>query len=199
MRPRRAGLGTMSGMRARIGAWAATAAVLAVAGCATVGGVQVEGPASQVKAPPTSPPTSSGQAPSADAIAVLRADALVGEKIKAQLKPCGDSRYPVDVRFDDLTGDGNPELIASVRACSGSQAAPYATRGVLGNFIYELTTTPAKRLFGSEDPGGAIKVEPGIGFVLSHPVYEPADRSCCPSGAETTVYRWSGTVFEEYK
>lgn len=188
-------------MRRQIQASVALATALcALAGCATVGGVQVEGPASQVKPPPTSPPTSSGQAPSADAIAILRGDPQVSEKIKLLLKPCGDSRYPVDTRYFDLTGDGPADLVVSLRACAASQSGPSVTRGgLLASYIYDLTAHPPRRLFGIEEPGSIIKIEPSVGFVISRPVYEAADRPCCPSGEDVTIYRWSGTAFEEYR
>ncbi|WP_211305398.1 hypothetical protein, partial [Crossiella equi] len=70
-------------------------------------------------------------------------------------------------------------------------------RTAVANYIYDLAVVPPRRLFGVEEAGVTVSVEPSVGFVLTRARYEPADKSCCPSGQDVSVYRWNSTAFEE--
>jgi hypothetical protein len=178
--------------------------VLVLSACATAGGVQVEGPASQVKPPPTTPPPPSDVTPSVDAVTVLRADPKVSDKIKAALTPCLEDQYPVSSRYVDLTRDGVPELIVTVLTCDSKVTSPIDVNGVyfyyaLANYVYSVKATPTTQLFASENPGEYLNPQPEYGFTLARPSYRPKDKSCCPTDQQTVAYKWTGTTFESRK
>ena len=165
-------------------------------GCATRGGVAVEGRASQVKPPPSTPPPVTGALTSADTVSVLRADPKVNDKVKGMLKPCPDGRYPLDQRYLDLTQDGAVDLIATVQMCLGKAPAAYNPRGGIASYIYDLKTVPPAQLLAVEESAEVVP-EPSYGVMVVRSEYQASDRSCCPSGKAVAGYRWNGTAFEE--
>ncbi|MFC0113620.1 hypothetical protein [Kibdelosporangium aridum] len=173
-------------------------------GCATAGGVRVEGVASQVKPPPSTPPQPSGVTPSFDPVALLRTDPKVNDKIKSQLAPCPQTgRFPVDSRYVDLTGDGVAELLVTVTYCDFSAALGKAldsTRftGTLANYVYNVVANPPVDLLALEEPGIILDQDDGVVQVTNWE-YRSNDPSCCPSQRITKLYRWTGTMFERIK
>jgi hypothetical protein len=181
-------------------------ALLAAAGCATGGGVAVEGRASQVTPPPTppTPPTlPSGTPASADAVGVLRADPAVDAKVKVTLVPCVGGYYPIDDRYVDLTGDGEAELVVTLLNCPEAREAKGMSAYTLGpgyaGYAYDLATDPPTRLLGVE--GGGVDLVPYTGagndLALIRSSYEARDDPCCPSGQTFTLYRWNGAALVE--
>ncbi|MBP2320049.1 hypothetical protein JOF56_000434 [Kibdelosporangium banguiense] len=180
-----------------------TLAVMSLSACGPAnGGVQVEGRASQVTPPPSTPPPPSDETPSFDAVALLRADPKVSDKIKSTLTPCVQGRYPVDARYADVTEDGTADLIVTVVPCDSKAIvdAPDYLRGggVLANYIYDLKPKPPVDVFASEDPGQLVEQRNGILQVIRWE-YRTNDRSCCPSLQTSVLYKWSGTAFELFK
>ncbi|MFB9904055.1 hypothetical protein [Allokutzneria oryzae] len=179
-------------MRTAMRALGCAALALAAVGCATQGGVRVEGKASEAERPVTT--TVSGQPVTVDAVALLRGDAKVGEKIKLMLTTCENGRYPVDTRYVDVTGDGAAEVVVNVADCRGVAYAGYGYNRA--GYVYELRPgQPPAQIFGIEESGVLVQPDPGSGVVLVRSRYRAGDRSCCPSGEETTVYAWTGTGF----
>jgi hypothetical protein len=181
-------------------------ALLFLAGCATSGGVEVAGRASQVSPPPPPPTLPSGTPVSADPIATLRADPLVSDKIKGELAPCYSGAYPIDDRYVDLTGDGKAELIVTLLGCAERDklrpaAADAAGAGGYGyaGYVYDLATTPPTRLLGVE--GGGVDLIPYTGegndLAVIRSRYEVRDEPCCPSDQTFVLYRWNGARLVE--
>jgi hypothetical protein len=181
-------------------------ALLCASGCATQGGVEIAGRASQVSPPPSAPTLPSGTPASADPVAILRADPQVSAKIKDSLRPCDGGHYPADDRYVDLTGDGEAELVVLLVECPDL----YAKAGVpldsgmvrysgYAAYVYDLTTEPPTRLLGVEGP--AIDLVPytarGTDLVLIRSSWAPRDDPCCPSDQSVVVYRWNGTKLVE--
>jgi hypothetical protein len=177
--------------------------LLFLAGCATSGGVDVAGHASQVSPPPSPPTLPSGTPVSADAIAVLRADPLVSAKIKTELVPCSGGAYPTDDRYADLTGDGKAELIVTLVGCSREQKGAVMPSAVPGygyaGYVYDLATTPPTRLLGVEGVGVDLIPYTGEGNDLAviRSRYEARDEPCCPSDQTFVLYRWNGAQLVE--
>jgi hypothetical protein len=178
--------------------------LLCLAGCATSGGVEVAGRASQVSPPPAPPTLPSGTPVSADPIAVLRADPLVSDKIKAELLPCAGGGYPIDDRYVDLTGDGKVELIATLFGCvrQDKDLSPRASGAVgygYAGYVYDLATTPPTRLLGVE--GSDVDLIPFTGegndLAVIRSRYEVRDDPCCPSNQTFVLYRWNGAQLVE--
>lgn len=167
---------------------------LTLSACATTGGVQVEGPAAQVTPPPTSPPTPANLTPSADPVAILRADPKVSDQIKSLLTPCVVDHYPVDAKFSDVTGDGVPELIVAVTSCD-TKYAGLDYRDNVAEYVYNLKTTPPTQLLAVEQPSD-ILVEDATSLTVVYLRWLARDKSCCPSGVTQTLYRWTGTALE---
>lgn len=178
------------------------ACCLVLTGCATRGGVEVEGRASQVEPPPSTQPLPSGTPKSADAVAVLRADPRLDEKTKSLLAPCEYGAYPIDDRYADLTGDGEAELVVTVHGCPeqprvmDSQAAPYGTLTGYAGYVYDLSTDPPTRLLGVQ--GDLMDLvttgEPGQ-LILTRIGFEGTDEKFVSE--QLTVYMWDGTALVE--
>jgi hypothetical protein len=180
--------------------------LMLLAGCATAGGVRVEGVASQVTPPPSTPPPPSGVTPSFDPVALLRTDPKVNDKIKSVLTPCPQGgRFPVDARYVELTGDDVAELLVSVTYCDASAALgktqstydPTRGTGTLANYVYDVLAKPPVDLLALEEPGIIVARDNGVVQVISWE-YGPKDRTCCTSEI-SHVYRWTGTMFERIK
>lgn len=181
--------------------------VLVLAGCATQGGVEVAGRASQVSPPPSVPTLPSGTPSSADPVAVLRADPQVNPKVKASLVPCEGGQYPTDDRYVDLTGDGKAELVVLLLSCPVGQyakPAPLEELGVLGYsgyaaYVYNLATEPPTHLLGVEGASIDLVLYPGRGtdLVLIRSTWSARDDPCCPSDQSLVLYRWNGSRLVE--
>ncbi|HEX2132722.1 MAG TPA: hypothetical protein VHH15_14305 [Actinophytocola sp.] len=176
------------------------AVLLGTAGCATTGGVQVAGPASQVEPPPIEPPLPSGTPKSADAVAVLRADPAVSRKIKSMLVPCDGGSYPVVDSYADLTGDGVAELVVTVFPCKFSRVpAPVeATGGGIAGYVYDLAAEPPAPLLALEN-GVELLVDGENHLLALVSRYLSTDDPCCPTDERVTVYAWNGTDLVETK
>ncbi|MPZ86000.1 MAG: hypothetical protein GEV28_38765 [Actinophytocola sp.] len=181
--------------------------LLGVTGCATQGGVEVEGGASQVSPPPSAPTLPSGTPVSTDGVAVLRADPAMNAKVKSTLVPCAYGQYPVEERYADLTGDGRAELVITVLSCpakevrqkeSGAYLSSPAFGGYAG-YVYNLATDPPTRLLGVEESGLELVLNTGDGRDLTvvHSRYLPRDDPCCPTDQRLTLYRWNGAALVE--
>ncbi|SDM49068.1 hypothetical protein SAMN04489726_1890 [Allokutzneria albata] len=163
-----------------------------LAGCAAPSGVRVEGKAAEVERP--LPTTVAGQPVTVDVVALLRGDPKVNEKIKYMLSPCESGRYPVDSRYVDVTGDGISEVVLNVQECRLTAYTGYGYNR--SGYVYALPPgQPPVQLFATEESGVVVQPDPGSGLVLVRGRYRAGDRSCCPSGEETTVYSWTGTSF----
>ena len=177
--------------------------LLFLAGCATQGGVEVAGRASQVSPPPSPPTLPSGTPVSADPVAVLRADPKVDPEIKANLVPCDGGQYPTDDRYVDLTGDGEAELVVLLLDCPDARTSKAAAEGLIipyagyAAYVYDLTTDPPTHLLGVE--GQAIDVVPGKGkdLVLIRGTWSSQDDPCCPFDQSVVLYRWNGSKMVE--
>lgn len=184
--------------------------MLGVAGCATQGGgIEVEGQASQVSPPPTLPSLPSGTPVSADPVAILRADPLVDEKIKAQLTPCATGAYPVDDRYMDLTHDGKAELILTLYQCTvdekGMSEPEIYAKGLrvqppgYAVFVYNLASEPPTMLLALED--SAIEVVPSKvntdQLIVIRDRWAARDDPCCPTDQIVSTYQWDGTKLIE--
>jgi len=179
--------------------------VLLVSGCATQGGVEIAGRASQVSPPPSPPTLPSGTPASADSVAVLRADPKVNAKIKANLVPCESGQYPTDDRYVDLTGDGQAELVVLLLDCRDSQSAKAAADGLVipypgyAAYVYNLATEPPTNLLGVE--GQSLDLVPytrkGNELVLIRTTWSADDDPCCPFDQSVVLYRWNGSKLVE--
>jgi hypothetical protein len=177
-------------------------ALLGAAGCATSGGPEVAGRASQVEPPPPELPLPSGTPVSADAVAVLRADPEVSDEVRAALVPCEDGGgYPVDDRYADLTGDGVAELVVTVFPCKIVKEAAMLGIGFgLAGFVYDLSEDPPVNLLALQNGGVELLVggpEHGVMALLGG--YGPQDDPCCPTNQHFALYVWNGTTLVETK
>jgi hypothetical protein len=184
--------------------------LLAAAGCAIQGGVEVEGGASQVSPPPSLPTTPSGTPVSADPIAILREDPLVNPQIKAALVPCADGAYPIDDRYLDLTHDGKAELVLTLLQClPDEKAAPevYAKESGIRRstgyalFVYNLANEPPTQLLAVEDPAiEAVQSKVNSDqLVVIRNKWLAEDDPCCPTDQDVSSYQWDGTKFIEVR
>ncbi|CAM3320119.1 hypothetical protein KIPE111705_02020 [Kibdelosporangium persicum] len=178
-----------------------------LAGCATAGGVRVEGAASQVTPPPSTPAPPSGATPSFDPVALLRADTKVSDKIKSHLTPCAGGRFPVDSRYVDVTGDGVTELIVSVMVCDlkpvvdngGLDLEVVRGNGFIANYVYDILAKPPVALLALEEPGMILDQSKDGVVQIIHWQYRAKDPSCCPSQQVYKFFRWTGTTFEQFR
>jgi hypothetical protein len=175
--------------------------LLATAGCATQGGVEVEGRARQVSPPPSPPTLPSGTPVSADSVAVLRADPRVGAKVKSMLVPCEGGYYPVDDRYVDLTADGRSELVITLHGCSREFRVKglFAYEMGYAAYVYDLATDPPRRLLAVEDDAVDLVPYTGRGndLALIRSKWAVGDDPCCPSDQSFVLYRWNGTQLVE--
>lgn len=177
-------------------AMAGLAAVgLFAAGCSTGGsGVQDEGAAhaDSAKATPSPVPPSSStgyQFEVVDAVALLKNDPKVSDRVKADLKPCGGrNSYPVDTSYGNLTGSTSPDVVVNVLTCGDAVG--------MGTYVYRESDNKYENVFAAEEPAVYAAIDRGD-LVVTKQVYTESDPVTEPSGEEVTTYRWSAGKFTQ--
>lgn len=183
---------------------------LMLAGCgAGSQGLRKEGPASttwpseQADSPGSSTyessPASTSRKQKVDAIALVKKDPKVSERLKANLKPCGKSTataasgaknpskakgYPVDVAYGRLTGATASDLVINITTC---------TEGFgIGSYVYRKVGGAYENVFMDERPPVYADIAKGH-LRVTKLIYTANDSVCCPSGEDVTTYRWAET------
>ncbi|QDY78333.1 hypothetical protein [Streptomyces qinzhouensis] len=160
------------------------------AGCSAGGtGLRDSGPAPGEAAknpggPASSPP---GQIPGAgaktpDAVALLRKDPKVDPELKADLKPCAEGQYPVDVSLGHLTGGSVPDVVVNVTTCADAVA--------IGSFVYRLNGSAYQNVFMVTEPAVYSSIDRDE-LVVTKQVYEKTDPVATPTAEEVSTYRWT--------
>lgn len=168
---------------------------LLAAGCSAGGtGTRDEGPAgSQPVAQVTPSPGTTSTArptPRVDPVKLVKADPKVSERVRADLKPCAGSEYPVDTSYGTLTGGSSPDVVVNVMTCADSVG--------VGTYVYHREPDGAYRnVFTVEQPAVYGTIDRGD-LVVTAQVYEKKDAVAYPSGEEVITYRWAGSRFEEH-
>ncbi|MFG3285973.1 hypothetical protein [Streptomyces sp. NPDC048111] len=161
---------------------------LLVAGCSTGGtGTRDEGeaPRSDKVAHATPTPSASSPAPfnKVDPVRLLKADPKVSTRVKAQLKPCTKSEYPIDVTYGHLTGATGQDVIVNVMNCSDAVG--------LGAYVYRASGSSYDNVFTAEETPVYAEIDRGD-LVVTRQMYAPGDKPSFASSEVVTTYRWSG-------
>jgi hypothetical protein len=162
-------------------------------GCSTGGGgAQDEGAAhadSAATPSPVPPPSSAGrQAKTVDAVALLKSDPKVSDRVKADLKRCGKNSYPVDTSYGNLTGSTSPDVVVNVLNCGDMVG--------MGTYVYRESDKKYANVFAAEEPAVYATIDRGD-LVVTKQVYAKGDSVTEPSGEEVTTYRWSAGKFAQ--
>ncbi|GAA2346153.1 hypothetical protein [Streptomyces cuspidosporus] len=194
------------------GAFVGFAAIggLMLAGCgAGSQGLRKEGPASTTwpseqadssgSSAYESSPASTSRKQKVDAVALVKKDPKVSERLKANLKPCGKSTataatgaknpskskgYPVDVAYGRLTGATASDLVINITTC---------TEGFgIGSYVYRKVGGAYENVFMDERPPVYADIAKGH-LRVTKLIYTANDSVCCPSGEDVTTYRWAET------
>ncbi|MFJ3906650.1 hypothetical protein [Streptomyces sp. NPDC090025] len=172
-----------------------------VAGCSTGGtGSRDEGAArsSEVaSAAPASPPAASApsnsdearMAKKIDPIALIKGDPKIGERVKADLKPCTANAYPVDTSYGNLTGAASPDVVVNVMTCGDAVG--------IGTYVYREENNKYTNVFMAEDGAVYGTIDRGD-LIVTRQVYAKGDPVAYPSGEDVITYRWAGNKFSQH-
>ncbi|MFJ9807833.1 hypothetical protein ACIRTB_06365 [Streptomyces sp. NPDC101158] len=198
------GLGPAWSARERAAGVAAVAGLAAVgvfvAGCSTGGtGSRDEGAARPDEAASTAPVTPTPSASLAtegdtalkkvDAIALLKGDPKIGERVKADLKPCAADIYPVDTSYGNLTNSTAPDIVVNLMNCGDSVG--------IGTYVFREENNRYTNVFTAEDPAVYATIDRGD-LIVTKQVYAKGDPVAYPSGEDVITYRWTGNKFTQH-
>lgn len=166
-------------------------------GCSTGGtGTRDEGPAGSqpvAQITPRAVPTPSGTTPPVrrvDAVALLKGDPKVGERVRSGLRPCAGDAYPVDTSYGSLTGGTAADVVVNVMSCTDSVGVgTYVYRAGDGGSYENVFSVEVPAVYGTIDRGD---------FVVTTQVYGSKDPLAYPSGSEVVTYRWANDRFTEH-
>jgi hypothetical protein len=173
---------------------AATAACALACACAAVAGCAADGTGARGEGPAPSPSARRSSTAVAPAIArdpravagMVRSDTSVSERVRRELAPCDDSRYPVVTDAGDLTAGEGPDLVVNVMTCQdGVGVAAYVYREVNGKY---------ENVFADERPPVYGNVVGGR-LEIIHEVYQVDDPDLVPTGQDSAVYAWRTDCF----
>ncbi|MEX0169563.1 hypothetical protein [Streptomyces sp. LMG1-1-1.1] len=189
-RPRRAATAGVTAVAGLV------AAGLSLASCSTGGtGSRDEGAArtDEVAAAAPTPSVSATGGPQSaervDPIALLKADPKIGERLKADLKPCVADAYPVDASYGNLTNAPAPDVVVNVMTCGDAVG--------IGTYVYRMQSDRYVNVFMTEDPAVYATIDRGD-LVVTQQVYAQGDPVAYPSGEDVITYRWSGNRFIQH-
>ncbi|MEV5972866.1 hypothetical protein [Streptomyces sp. NPDC051921] len=200
----------MRGLRPAWGARERAAGVAAVAGLAAVGvlvagcstggtGSRDEGAARSDEAASTAPVTPTPSASLAkdgelafekvDPIALLKGDPKIGERVKADLKPCAADVYPVDTSYGNLTNSSAPDVVVNLMTCGDSVG--------IGTYVFREENDKYTNVFTAEDAAVYATIDRGD-LIVTKQVYAKGDPVAYPSGEDVITYRWTGNKFTQH-
>ncbi|MEV4944105.1 hypothetical protein [Streptomyces sp. NPDC053755] len=169
---------------------------LSLTACSTGGtGSRDEGAARAdevASAPSTASPSASPGPPSAkrvDPITLIKSDPKIGERLKADLKPCVADAYPVDTSYGNLTGGTSPDVVVNVMTCGDAVG--------IGTYVYREENNRYTNVFMAEDAAVYATIDRGD-LVVTKQVYAEGDPVTYPSGEDVITYRWSGNKFTQH-
>ncbi|WP_282696657.1 hypothetical protein [Streptomyces sp. CC208A] len=175
---------------------------LFVAACSTGGtGSRDEGAAradSTTAAAPTPSTAVSGSEKAVewvDPIALLKGDPKIGDRLKADLKPCAADAYPVDTSYGNLTDGAAPDVVVNVMTCGDAVG--------IGTYVYRkqsgggASADGYENVFMAEDAAVFGTIDRGE-LVVTKQVYAENDPVAYPSGEDVLTYRWSGSRFVQH-
>ncbi|MFF9320413.1 hypothetical protein ACF1BP_17780 [Streptomyces sp. NPDC014735] len=188
---RTAGIGWTAGATTLVGL---TALALLAVGCSSGGaGTRDEGPAgTQPVAKVTPSPGASAAKPTyrVDPVTLIKKDPKVSERVRADLKPCVGSEYPVDTSYGTLTGGSSTDVVVNVMTCADSVG--------VGTYVYRRESGGLYRnVFAMEQPAVYGTIDRGD-LVVTAQVYGKKDAVAYPSGEDVITYRWAGDRFDEH-
>ncbi|MEU9202329.1 hypothetical protein [Streptomyces sp. NPDC048332] len=196
------GDGTGGGRRPGLTGWAASGTALAglaafglfAVSCSTGGtGTRDEGPAgtqpvAQVTPSATAPSTAK-PTPRVDAVALLKADSGVSERVRTDLRPCTGDEYPVDTSYGTLTDGPSADVVVNVMTCGDSVG--------VGTYVYRPRPDGTyENVFTIEQPAVYGTIDRGD-LVVTTQEYGKKDAVAYPSGEEVITYHWANTRFSE--
>ncbi|MEU8701818.1 hypothetical protein AB0C61_29995 [Streptomyces sp. NPDC048680] len=195
------GRGTGAGGRRFPTGWAASSTALAglaviglfAVSCSTGGtGTRDEGPAgtqpvAQIT-PTATTPSRARPTPRVDAVALLKADPKVSERVRTDLKTCTGDEYPVDTSYGKLTGGPAADVVVNVMTCGDSVG--------VGTYVYRYRDGAYENVFATEQPAVYGTIDRGD-LVVTTQVYGKKDSVAYPSGEEVITYHWANTRFSE--
>ncbi|MFF4170030.1 hypothetical protein [Streptomyces sp. NPDC001744] len=177
----------------------ATAGIVAVglslAACSSGGtGSRDEGAARTdgiTAAAPSSSPSATGPraADRVDPVKLLKSDPKIGERFKADLKPCSARSYPVDTSYGNLTGAPAPDVVVNVMTCGDAIG--------IGTYVYRRQSDRYENVFMVEDAAVYATIDRGD-LVVTKQVYAKGDPVAYPSGEDVVTYRWTGNRFTQH-
>ncbi|MEU6880062.1 hypothetical protein [Streptomyces sp. NPDC046712] len=141
---------------------------------------------------PTPSPFASGEPSTAkrvDPIALIKNDPKIGERLKADLKPCVADAYPVDASYGNLTGGTSPDVVVNVMTCGDAVG--------IGTYVYREESGAYKNVFMAEDAAVYATIDRGD-LVVTKQVYAKGDPVAYPSGEDVIWYRWAGNRFSQH-
>ncbi|MFF5577798.1 hypothetical protein [Streptomyces sp. NPDC012827] len=172
------------------------AAGLSLAACSTGGtGSRDEGAARSdegaTAASPPSPTASDGPGPAerVNPITLLKNDPKIGERLKADLKPCVADAYPVDASYGNLTGSAAPDVVVNVMTCGDAVG--------IGTYVYRKQSDRYENVFMAEDAAVYATIDRGD-LIVTKQVYAKGDPVAYPSGEDVITYRWTGNRFTQH-
>ncbi|MFF0434659.1 hypothetical protein ACFYU9_20795 [Streptomyces sp. NPDC004327] len=151
---------------------------------------EVASTAPATPSPSTAPGQYSEQAPTkVDPIALLKGDPKIGQRLKADLKPCTANVYPVDTSYGNLTNSGAPDVVVNVMSCGDGVG--------IGTYVYRQDNARYTNVFMAEDAAVYGTIDRGD-LVVSKQVYAKGDPVAYPSGEDVITYRWTGNRFSQH-
>ncbi|MFJ7129774.1 hypothetical protein [Streptomyces sp. NPDC098101] len=169
---------------------------LSLASCSTGGtGSRDEGAARTdgiaAAAPTPSPSASTGpqSAERVDPIELLKGDPKLGERFKADLKPCAADSYPVDASYGNLTDAAAPDVVVNVMTCGDGIG--------IGTYVYRDRSGGYENVFTAEDAAVYATIDRGD-LIVTKQVYAKGDPVAYPSGEDVITYRWTGSRFTQH-
>lgn len=172
-----------------------TAFFLFGVGCSAGGtGTRDEGPAGSQPVAQVSPrPTPSGTAPPTrrvNAVALIKGDPAVSERVREGLRPCAGEAYPVDTSYGSMTGGPSTDVVVNVMSCADSVG--------VGTYVYRAREDGTyENVFMAEVPAVYGTIDRGD-LVVTTQVYGSKDPLAYPSGSEVVTYRWADERFTEH-
>ncbi|WP_442809604.1 hypothetical protein [Streptomyces sp. SR27] len=153
------------------------------------GAARSDGVAATAPTPSVSASGGPQSAERVDPIALLKADPKIGDRLKADLKPCVADAYPVDASYGSLTGAPAPDVVVNVMTCGDAVG--------IGTYVYRMQSDRYENVFMAEDAAVYATIDRGD-LVVTKQVYAKGDPVAYPSGEDVITYRWSGNKFTQH-